>query len=211
MITLQHNLARKPGLGCLSDSGVKIIHMTKLTLVKLSDHQIKGQNYHWVKRKRFGITLKELEEIGVTDGEGYVCSELIVPLQQANNILKEHGYELFITDAYRKPELYKLAHNKRQVSEGKHATKKLMNMNKQPHATGYTVDATLLSTSNGQPVMLRNNEDGTESAFINYYQNKNDPKSKMYQERQLILRNTMKKVGFKLGIKNEFWHFELDA
>lgn len=183
---------------------------SRLSLVKLRDHGLKGQNYYWVNRKQLNITLTELKAIGVKDGDGYVAAALIVPLQQANNLLREYGYKLFITDAYRPPKLYELVHKKRVAKYGAQQTNALLNMDKQPHATGYTVDVTLRSIKNGKELQLRNEDDDVKSAFINYYKNKTDERSQEYQRRQLLLRDTMKQVGFTLGSKQEFWHFEYE-
>jgi D-alanyl-D-alanine dipeptidase len=179
-------------------------------LVKLSDYGLLGQNYHWAERTKFHISKAELQEISIGDIDGWVSKELIDPLKKANELFHQHGYELFVTDAYRSPELYKLAYKKRLKTEGKTATDGLMSMDRMPHATGLTVDVTLLSKKNGQPVELRDKADGHKAKFINYYKDKDDDQSKLFQERQELLRQVMQQVGFKLGKKKEFWHFELD-
>lgn len=178
-------------------------------LVKLKDHGLDGQNYHVINRARFNISKHELKDIGIHDADCYVSEDLIKPLQEANTTLLKQGYKLYITDGYRSKELYKLAHSKRKKTEGKMETQKIMNMSKMPHSSGLTVDVTLRSVANGRLLLMRRSKDGVEAKFIDFYKNKKDLQSKELQNRQLILRRAMENAGFKLGKKQEFWHFEL--
>ena len=77
-----------------------------------------------------------------------------------------------------------------------------------PHATGLAVDIGLLDLKTGKELMMRNKDDDPEAYLIDYYRNKKDSQSAEFQRLQDILISTMTSVGFSVGEKGEFWHFE---
>ncbi len=180
-----------------------------MNLVKLSDYGIKGENYYWSRRERYNLTEQELHTVGVFDGGAYVDENIIFPLQKANEIFNAMGYELIVKDAHRSPDLYKLVQAKRYILHGKELTDKLLNVVTMPHSSGRTVDVSLLDLKNGQEVRMRNSEDDPNGGYlIDYYKGRSDLASREFQRVQELLREVMLSVGFQLGIKKEFWHFE---
>lgn len=157
----------------------------------------------------YGIDLAELENIGIHDDKAYVDEAVIPLLEKANEILVAHGYEIIVKDAYRSPELYKLIQAKRYVKFGKEQTDKILNTVSMPHSNGRTVDVGLLDLTSGEEVSMRNKKDDPDNFFINYYRGKTDAESMEYQRLQDLLVETMTSLSFKLGSKQEFWHFEL--
>ncbi len=177
-------------------------------LVNIADFGIKGANYYWTRRERFGISDGELKSAGVFDGNAYVNRELVEPLRRANEELKKQGIELIVKDAHRTPGLYKLAQAKLYKAQGKEKTDQLLNMIRMPHSTGLAVDIGLMDIKTGQELKMRDSKDDPEAYFIDYYRNKKDLQSREFQRLQNILISTMKSAGFCIGSKGEFWHFE---
>lgn len=180
-----------------------------MKLMVVNDHGIKGINYYWVRREMYDIDLVELENIGIHDDKAYVDEKIIPLLDRANVILAPYGYEIIIKDAYRSTELYKLIQVKRYAKFGKEQTDKILNTASMPHSNGRTVDVGLLDLVSGEEVPMRNKKDDPDNFFINYYREKTDAESVEYQRLQDLLVETMTSLGFKLGSKQEFWHFEL--
>jgi D-alanyl-D-alanine dipeptidase len=61
----------------------------------------------------------------------------------------------------------------------------------------------------GEEVPMRDKKDDPANFFIDYYKDRDDSQSKKYQRLQGLLVDTMLGLGFRLGSKKEFWHFEL--
>ena len=177
-------------------------------LVNIADFGIKGANYYWTRSGRYKISKEELGNAGVFDGNAYLDKELIVPLQKANEKLSNLGLELIVKDAHRTPGLYKLAEKKLYEYQGKDKTDKLLNMIHMPHATGLAVDIGLIDLKTGEELKMRDSNDDPEAYFIDFYRGKTDLSSKEFQRLQDILISTMISVGFLVGTKGEFWHFE---
>ncbi|MEI8060679.1 MAG: hypothetical protein WCG99_00060 [Candidatus Berkelbacteria bacterium] len=177
-------------------------------LVNIADFGIKGANYYWTRSERYKISKDELENAGVFDGNAYLDKKLIAPLQKANEKLLNLGMELIVKDAHRTPELYKLAETKLYEYQGKDKTDKLLNMIRMPHATGLAVDIGLIDLKTGEELKMRDSKDDPEAYLIDNYRKKKDPQSKEFQRLQDILIETMTLVGFSVGTKGEFWHFE---
>ena len=177
-------------------------------LVNVADFGIKGANYYWTRRERFGISDEELKSAGVFDGNAYLDRELIELLRTANKELKKQGMELIVKDAHRTPGLYKLAQQKLYKAQGKEKTDQLLNMLRMPHSTGFAVDIGLLDLKTGEELKMHDSKDDPKAYFIDYYKNKKDPESQEFQRLQDILINIMKSTGFYIGSKGEFWHFE---
>jgi D-alanyl-D-alanine dipeptidase len=182
-----------------------------LNLVYLQDYDIKGINYYWARRELFKLSVEELHSVGVFDERPQLDASVIKNLQAANKALKNHGYELFIKDAYRSPELYNLVFAKRSIQFGKDQTSRIFNLTDMPHASGTTLDASLLDLDTSQEIDMRNKADDPEAYFIDFYKDKPDLTSQEYQRLQVLLRTTMLEAGFRLGTKNEYWHFELNT
>lgn len=138
-----------------------------------------------------------------------VDESLIEPLKEANEIFKKHGYELIVKDGYRSEELYKLVKRKRYKKDGQKHTDMTFNPIRKPHLTGFTVDINLIDLKTGNEVRMWDQKDWPEGVFLDYYKNRVDVKSKKFYKLQTLMLNTMFKLGFVLGPKKEFWHFEL--
>ncbi len=177
------------------------------SLVYSDSFGVRGDNYYWHNAERFGITKEELAEEGITDARVKVDKSMEASLKAAQAKLNEHGYDIVIKDGYRSPSMYELAHRKRSETMGK--TDQLINLEAMPHASGRVVDIDLVDAKSGKPVEMRNREDGLEACFVNFYRDKTDAKSRQYQCLQDLLVDTMKDLGFVLGSKDEYWHFEL--
>jgi D-alanyl-D-alanine dipeptidase len=185
--------------------------MPPRNLVNVSDYGLKGINFYWTRRARFNMSEAELNQAGVFDEHAYVQEVLIPSLIKANTFFVSRGYELIVKDAYRSPELYSLIQQKRYALHGKVHTDALLNMEKMPHANGLTVDINLLELSTGEEVKMRNPEQDPDAFFCNFYRTSSNPVEKEFHRLQTLLIEGMVMVGFKLGVKGEFWHFELEV
>ena len=181
-----------------------------MKLVKLSDHGIKSIQYYWDRRDKFNISVEELNAIGIYDNSAFVDERLVPLLKKANEQFKTHGFEIIVKDGYRSPELYDLARRKRYENEGKEVTDKVLHATRQPHSTGLAIDINFLSLETGDEIRTWDNKDWPEGAFVDFYKNKDDAKSREFQRLQVLMREVMLGLGFKLGTLNEYWHFELE-
>jgi D-alanyl-D-alanine dipeptidase len=177
-------------------------------LVNVSDFGIQGINFYWTRKERFNLSEEELNAVGVVNEHAYVRQEIIEPLKQTNEHFKTLGYELIVKDAYRSPDLYDLIQKKRYVLHGKEHTDKLLNMVTKPHTNGLTIDVNLIELATGEEVKMRNPAEDPDAFFIDFYRERPEPECKEFQRLQDILVHGMLEVGFKLGSKKEFWHFE---
>jgi len=180
-----------------------------MNLTPTENHGIKGINYYFVRREKYEINLLELEMADVKDPKAYVDATLIPLLKKANEILTQYGYEIIVKDAYRSAELYGLIQQKRYAKYGKEQTDKILNTVSMPHSSGRAADIGLVQIETGEEIPMRNKEDDPDNFFIDYYRDKNDPESQEYQRLQDLLVDTMLSLGFVLGSKKEYWHFEL--
>lgn len=180
----------------------------KPDLVNLADYGLKGINFYWTRKERFNLSEEELNSADVFDASAYVDKAIIDPLKKANNIFSQDGYELLVKDAYRSPELYKLVQKKRYEIHGKEHTDKLLNLETMPHSTGRVIDVSLIDMKSGEELKFRDSADDPDGWFIDFYRDKTDAQSKEFQRLQDLLIKTMVSVGFQLGSKREFWHFE---
>ncbi|NTW62259.1 M15 family metallopeptidase [Candidatus Saccharibacteria bacterium] len=182
-----------------------------MKLVNLSDYGIQSMNYYWERMDNFNISKDELINIGITGDCAQVDVRLVPRLKQANKILKKHGYEIIVKDGYRSKELYDLVRRKRYENDGKEVTDNTLSTGANPHSTGLAIDVNLVRLDDGVEVEIRDKDDWPNSIFKDYYRNKADPKSIEYQRLQDLLADTMTSVGFLMGKRNEFHHFELDT
>ena len=178
-------------------------------LVYTDEFGIRGSNYYWHNAERFNISKAELAKHEIVDVRVRVDKAIIEPLKSAQKTLNKSGYDIVIVDGYRSPELYQLAYKKRAALHGKDNADSLMNLDAMPHASGRTVDIDLVDVKTGEKIEMRSREDGVEACFVDFYRGKDDPKSQQYQRLQDLLLGTMKSLGFVLGSKKEYWHFEL--
>jgi D-alanyl-D-alanine dipeptidase len=79
-----------------------------------------------------------------------------------------------------------------------------------PHSTGRSVDVALWDLNQNKEIYLRDSKDGTDALFINFYRNRSDSEGKKFQELQDNLINLMQDKGFRLGTKNEYFHFNFE-
>lgn len=183
--------------------------MVKPNLVDITKYGLAGQNFYFSRRHDYNLSLAELESVGVIDNHPWLDHDLIPPLQEANRIFAVRNYELFIKDAYRSAELYRLVRDKRYAIHGRKSTDATLNAERMIHASGRALDIALVDKKTGQEVEMRRREDGIEAFFVDFYKNKPDSRSQHYQQLQVYLRETMLGLGFVLGSLKEYWHFEL--
>jgi len=179
-----------------------------MKLVNLSDFGIRNINYYWERKERYNLTEVELAAVGLINGQAQVDESIIPKLKMANELLKPFGFELIVKDAYRSKELYELIRKKRYEIDGQFNTDKTFSQIKMSHSTGLAVDVSLIDLKTELEVDMWDKLDWPDGIFINYYKLRQDPESKKYQELQDLLIGIMLKVGFKLGPRKEFHHFE---
>lgn len=182
--------------------------MSVPNLVYLDQHSIRGINFYWDRRGSYGLTEQELTAVGISDNRVQVHADMIVPLQRVDRELRNIGYELYVKEGYRPSALYDLIFKKRVQSHGQEDANRLFNMDDRPHATGLSVDVTLWDTHEEAEIFLRNGEDGTDALFVDYYKGKSDEQSQWYQMMQEKIIFIMMKYGFRLGKKQEYFHFD---
>jgi D-alanyl-D-alanine dipeptidase len=181
-----------------------------MKLVNLSDYGIKSMHYYWVRRENFNISKDELREIGITGNVAQVDESLVPKLREANEAFKKHGYEIIVKDGYRSPQLYELVKTKRYANDGQETTDKTLNPKTKPHATGLVVDINLISLKTDKEVETWDSKsDWPDGVFIDFYKHSDDPRHQEYQRLQVLMREVMFGLGFKLGSLKEYWHFEL--
>lgn len=148
--------------------------------------------------------------IGITSSNALVHVGVKEPLLAADALFRNDGYRLHVKDGYRSSELYDLVRQKRVQKFGEYDTDRSLNTKHRPHASGFVVDVALISLDDDSELELRDRGDGVDAYFIDYYRNAgaSHGSAALYTERQEYLRNTMQRVGWKLGELHEIWHFE---
>lgn len=179
-----------------------------MKLVNVADYGIKGINYYWDRKDKFNLSEDELRSVGVNGNYAQVDEVLIPLLKKANESFATYGYELIVKDGYRSEEQYQLVKEKRYAKDGQENTDKTFNPVRMPHGTGRVVDINLVDLKTGEEVETWDKKDWPDGVFVDFYKDKTDEPSQEYQRLQTIILETMLGLGFKLGIKNEFWHFE---
>lgn len=183
-----------------------------LDLVKISEYGLEGKNRYWVNGDRYNVTQDELRAIGITDDQAYLNRRTCEKLQRINEELQEHGLQLIVKDAYRSKELYDLVYEKRVKMFGKEQTDKIFNVRTYPHATGDTVDVSLVNAQTKEQLpLVMNIEDRQaliESRATDFYANSTDEKEQVVHTNRMTLKNIMNKYGFE-GIPHEYRHFNL--
>lgn len=174
--------------------------------VYINDYGLLGSEYYWDNRERLNITEEELRAAGV-DGRVQVHKDLIPSLRVADKTFKEKGMRLYIREGYRPHALYELAFMKRKEKFGETDTRRIMNMEDRPHASGRAVDVVPWDEKENKEISARKREDGVPAMFIDFYKKRMDGEGKRYQELQEFMINTMLANGFQTGIKREYFHF----
>ena len=178
-------------------------------LVNLADYGINGINYYWVNRKKHCLADQELNQVGVYNADAFVHPAVIEPLQQAIRSLNAQGFTLLVKDAFRSVDTYDLIYRRRCEREGREAVDRVLNTQTMPHSTGLAIDSVLVSLVEGKEVFMRDGNDGADAYFVDFYAGKTDPKSRLYYRLQQKQLSELRAVGFKLGSKGEYFHFEL--
>src|SRR5258708_5952960 len=106
--------------------------------VSIADHGLLGTEYYWDNRERFNAT-EELKAIGVA-GRVPAHKDLKAPIQQDDKAFQAKGMRIYIREGYRPHALYELVFKKRSEKFGEKDTRRIMNMEDRPHATGKSVD-----------------------------------------------------------------------
>tara|TARA_B100000745_G_scaffold298901_2_gene248489 strand:- start:2314 stop:2898 length:585 start_codon:yes stop_codon:yes gene_type:complete len=182
--------------------------MNKQNLVYIDDFGLKGINFYWHKYAAKGLHKEDILNAGLTNDRVQVHEDIINPLIQVNEAFKERGYILFIKEGYRSKELYNVIYKRRVEKFGKEETDKLLNMKDMPHAEGKSVDVALWDPNEDKEVYMRNGDDGVDALFVDFYKGKENEQSKHYQELQEWVIRIMFDNGFRLGTKNEYFHFD---
>jgi len=181
---------------------------SRMKLVNVSDYGIKSINYYWARKEQFNLSLDELNSVGIAGDETLVDAQIIPGLLRANEAFRKLGFEMIIKDGYRSAELYDLVRKKRYEIDGKENTDKTFSTGSMPHSSGFVVDVNLISLEDHKEVEMWDKKDWPEGIFMDFYRDKDDSKSIEYQRLQDLLVNNMQKVGFCLGKRREFHHFE---
>jgi D-alanyl-D-alanine dipeptidase len=177
-------------------------------LVYIDEHGLQGTNFYWNKYESKGLTKEDILVAGLTSDRVQVHKDIIGPLIAIDAEFQKRGYRLYIKEGYRSKELYEIVYKRRVEKFGKEETDRLLNMKDMPHAAGKSVDVSLRDKETDEEVFLRNVADGTNAMFVDFYKNKTDEASKKYQDLQEFVISAMLAHGFKLGTKNEYFHFD---
>ena len=148
-----------------------------------------------------------LKRVGLQNERVLVHKDLIAPLQNAEKILQEKEYRIFITEGYRSKELYELINEKITEKIGEQEKNRILNMKDMPHSTGTSVDIALWH--DGKKLILHDKNDGINGYFIDFYK-QGENKNEQYQKLQEFLIKAMQDNGFRLGTKREYFHFNYD-
>ncbi len=179
----------------------------KENLVYIDEYNLLGSNFYWNKGIEIGLSKEELNKVGLENDRVLVNKDIIEALKNADQVLKNKGYGLYITEGYRSKELYELINKKIKEKIGEQETKRILNMIDMPHATGKSIDVALWH--DGKKMILHDKEDGINGYFVDFYK-QGIKENKQYQELQKLLINTMQDNGFRLGVKREYFHFNYD-
>ncbi|MDB5254562.1 MAG: hypothetical protein JWL80_628 [Parcubacteria group bacterium] len=177
-------------------------------LVYIDEYGLLGSNFYWHKYEAKGLSKEDILEAGLTSDRVQVHKDIIEQLVAIDKEFQNHGYRLYIKEGYRSMALYNIVYKRRIEKFGKEETDRLLNMNDMPHATGKTVDVALWNEKENREVFLRNGEDGIDALFVDFYKNREGEQSEVFQDLQDMVIQTMMSHGFRLGTKNEYFHFD---
>lgn len=182
--------------------------MAECDFVYIDEYQLKGTNFYWYKYEAKGLTKEDILNAGLTNDRVKVHRDCIQALVEINKIFGSRGYELFIKEGYRSEALYDIIYQRRVEKFGRADTDRQLNMKDKPHAIGLSVDVAIRSLDTDKEIYLRRVEDGTDALFVDFYKNRTEVDSKIYQELQEWVIATMQDYGFRLGTKKEYFHFD---
>ncbi|MDB5266827.1 MAG: hypothetical protein JWN89_642 [Parcubacteria group bacterium] len=177
-------------------------------LVYIDQYGLLGSNFYWHHRADKGLSDQDLIEAELTNDRVLVHRDIIDKLISIDKEFQKRGYRLYIKEGYRSKKLYEMIYKRRVEMFGKEETDRLLNMKDMPHSFGKSIDVSLRDITGTEEVPMRNKADGTGALFINFYKGKEDEQSKKYQELQDFVLSVMRAHGFKLGTKNEYFHFD---
>ncbi|MDQ5957724.1 MAG: hypothetical protein QG665_48 [Patescibacteria group bacterium] len=177
-------------------------------LVYIDEYGLLGSNFYWYRFADYGISKDEIIAVGLTSDRVQVSRDIILALQEINQEFQETlNCRLYVKEGYRSPELYRLVYDKRVEKFGQEMADKLLNIKDMPHASGKALDVALWDEKEDKEIMMRSRENGAESLLIDFYKDRTDEEGKKYQDLQVKVRSIMEKHGFKIGPRNEFFHF----
>jgi len=182
--------------------------MIETELVYIDDYGLLGTNFFWHKYEAKGLSKEDILNAGLSSDRVQVHKDIINILVEIDKEFQNRGYRLFIKEGYRSKSLYKIVYKRRVEKFGKEETDRQLNMKDMPHSIGLSIDVALWSMENNAEVYMRKWEDGDDALFIDFYKNKKDEQSKTYQGLQERVIGIMQKQGFRLGTKNEYFHFD---
>lgn len=165
--------------------------------------------YHGPGGEKIGITRDILSGFGL-DGTLWTHPEVLPRLEVAREIIETYGLGVRITDAWRPLEFCRhlvVVHRKSPLGQPE-----LISQERFPHATGMAIDVDLIDGVTKKQIWLRNQQvHGHRSAVYGFYRDFREPEFIRYHMLQDLLVSTFLSVGFTLGEKQEYWHFEVDG
>ncbi len=176
----------------------------KDNFVYIDENDLLGSNFYWHKGVEVGIPKEVLAKVGLQDERVSVHKDIVEALKNADKVLQEKGYRIFITEGHRSKELYTLINEKIAEKIGEQEKNRILNMKDMPHSTGKSVDVALWQDN--KKILLHDKKDGINGYFVDFYKQTN----KNYQELQEMLIGIMQDNGFRLGTKREYFHFNYD-
>ena len=182
--------------------------MEHIDLVYADEYGILGINFYWHKYAAKGLHKEDIINAGLTNDRVQVHRDIIEPLLAVDKEFQTRGYKLYIKEGYRSKALYEVIYKRRVEKFSKEETDRLLNMNDMPHAQGLSVDVALWDPESDKEVYMRDGDDGVDALFVDFYKGKDDDQSTHYQKLQEWVIETMQKNGFRLGTKNEYFHFD---
>ncbi|MEK7136344.1 MAG: hypothetical protein AAB821_02020 [Patescibacteria group bacterium] len=177
-------------------------------LVYIDEYGLLGSNFYWYRFADYGISKDELISVGLTSDRVQVHKDIISTLQEINWEFQETlNCRLYIKEGYRSAELYRLVYDKRVEKYGQEMADKLLNIKDMPHASGKALDVALWDQEEDKEIMMRSRGDGPESLLTDFYKDRTDEEGEQYHNLQVKVKSIMEKYGFKIGPRNEFFHF----
>ncbi|MHB8710656.1 MAG: M15 family metallopeptidase domain-containing protein [Minisyncoccota bacterium] len=177
-------------------------------LVYIDEYGLIGSNFYWHKYATHGLTKEDILQTGLTSDRVQVSRRIIDALVSIDGEFKKDGRRLYVKEGYRSEALYNIVYKRRVAKYGKEITDTILNINDMPHASGLTVDVALWNEKEDKEIFLRSPKDGVPAFFVHFYQGKDDPESRKYQELQEYVIRIMMRYGFRLGSKREYFHFD---
>jgi len=182
--------------------------MNDSDFVYIDDYKLLGTNFYWLKYESKGLSKEDILQAGLTSDRVQIHKSIVDLLVEVDKEFQTRGYKLFVKEGYRSKELYNIVYKRRVEKYGKEETDKLLNMSDMPHSQGLSLDVALWDEISNKEVYMRKGDDGAPALFVDFYKNKDDDESQKYQELQEWVIGIMQEKGFRLGTKNEYFHFD---